>query len=86
MFAKLLGQEVSIIEDFELCLVFDGSSTSQGVDISISYVPEVVNVSLSFKLDFPCFNNETKYKTLVIRPISTLQVNVTPLCVQGDSR
>lgn len=36
------------------------------------YARDGTDVSLSFKFEFPCSNNETEYEALLIRPISTL--------------
>lgn len=44
------------------------------------------DVSLSFKIELPCSNNEDEYKTLVTGLISTLQIETPKLCVQGDSK
>lgn len=43
-------------------------------------------ISLSFRLDFPCFNNVAEYEALVIGPVSALRMGIRRLRVQGDSK
>lgn len=49
-------------------------------------VPYCTNDSQSFKLDFPCSNNEAEYEALLIGLKSTLLMGIQRLCVQRDSR
>lgn len=50
----------------------------------VLYVIDGINVCLSFKLDFPCYN-EAECEGMIIRLISILHKRVPRLCVQGDS-
>lgn len=65
-------EELSMIEDCEWRLAFDGSSVKRedGARI-VSYPSDGIDVSLSFKLGFLCQNNEAEYGTLVRRFIFT---------------
>lgn len=70
-------KEVCTIEDCEWCLSFDGSSTHQEVGAGILlYALEGTDLSRFFKLEFTCSNNKTKYKALIFRLTSALQMKI----------
>ena len=64
---------------------FDGSSTTQlgGVEV-VLYHEEDKAVALSFKLEFPCSNNTTKYEAYLTELATTLEMGVKHLRVMGD--
>lgn len=86
LFEDLPCKEVSTIEDYKCCLAFDDSSTPQGVGMSRLYAPDGTDVSISFKLKFPCANNEAEYEALFIELVSTLQMGIRRLYVQRTFR
>lgn len=87
LYEEVPGEEICSLETKEWCLSLDGSSTYQGGDTGVVlYDPEGINVSLSFKLDFPCSNNIAKYEALLLELKSTLKLGVKKLRVQGDSK
>lgn len=63
----LPNEEICSVETEEWRLTFDGSSTHQGGGVELKlYAPNFVEVSLAFKLEFFCTNNEAEYEALVI--------------------
>lgn len=65
---------------------FDGSSTHQGGGVGIVlYAPDGTSISLSFKLEFFCTNNEAGYEAPIIELTFTLGAGVHRLRVEGDS-
>ncbi|XP_017974545.1 PREDICTED: uncharacterized protein LOC108661602 [Theobroma cacao] len=42
-------------------------------------------ISLAFKLDFPCTNNQAEYEALVLRLYATVTIGISNLCIHGDS-
>ena len=64
---------------------FDGSSTAQseGVGVVLCHEEDEA-VALSFKLEFPCSNNTTKYEAYLTELATTLEMGVKHLRVMGD--
>lgn len=61
-------------------LAFGGSSSHQGGRLGVVlYNPNGTHVSLSFRPDFPCSNNEAEYETLVIGLVSALRMRIQKL-------
>lgn len=52
----------------------------------VVYDPHRTIISCSFRLYFPCSNNEYEYEALIIGLISILQLGIHTLRVEGDSR
>lgn len=44
------------------------------------------NVSLSFKLEFPCSKNEAEHETMIVGLILALYIEIRKLCVLGDPK
>lgn len=87
LYEELPGEEICSLETKVWRLAFDGSSTHQGGDAGVVlYDAEGVNISLSFKLEFPCSNNVAEYEALLLGLISALKLGVKKLRVQGDSK
>ena len=42
-------------------------------------------ISLAFKLDFPCTNNQAEYEALILGLFTTSAIGVNNLCIHGDS-
>ena len=61
-----------------------GTTTSNGLGIVLSY-KDRDTMPLSFKLEFPCLNNATKYKAYLTRLAITLSIGVKHMRVLGDS-
>lgn len=40
------------------------------------YDPDGTSVSLTFKVEFPCSNNETEYEALLVWLVSTLHMDI----------
>ncbi|OMO67929.1 hypothetical protein CCACVL1_20188 [Corchorus capsularis] len=72
-------------------LFFDGSSTTSGGGAGIVLIPPEARceheeaLSLAFKLDFPCTNNQPEYETLVLGLHTATIIGVEELCIIGDS-
>ena len=65
---------------------FDGSSTTPSEVVGVVlYHEEDKAVVLSFKLEFPCSNNTTKYEAYLTGLATTLEMGVKHLRVLGDS-
>lgn len=43
------------------------------------------DICLSYKLDFPCSNNEAKYNVLKLGFLKALRRGICSLCIKGDS-
>lgn len=68
-------------------LAFNSSSTHQGGGTRVVlYAPDGANISLAFKLELFCTNNEAECEVLIIGFISTLKMGVHRLGVYGDSK
>lgn len=50
------------------------------------YASDGIDVSLSFKIDFPYSYNDGEYETFVIELIFVLQIRIQRLCIQDDSK
>lgn len=88
MHEELLCEEIYSTETKKWHFAFDGSSTHQGGSARgvVLYDPGGVNISLSFKLEFPCSNNVVEYGALLLGLISAPKLGVQKLLVQGDSK
>ena len=99
LLAQFLGEEEFPLEDEvprevamaevvreQWIMKFDRSSTthSEGVRI-VLYHKEDEAVALSFKLEFPCSNNTSKYEAYLTGLATTLKMGVKYLKVIGDS-
>ncbi|GFZ18132.1 hypothetical protein Acr_26g0014010 [Actinidia rufa] len=70
---------------WEWILSSDGFSTTE-VDVSIILISiRGTKLNLFYKLQFECSNNKSEYKVLVLSRIAALNMEVTLLCVKGDS-
>ncbi|OMO98613.1 reverse transcriptase [Corchorus capsularis] len=75
----------------EWTLYFDGSATATGGGAGVVLVsPEAERayeevVSMAFKLDFQCTNNQAEYEALVLGLNTAKIIGVTELCIIGDS-
>ena len=99
LLAQFLGEEEFPLEDEvprevamaevvreQWIMKFDRSSTthSEGVRI-VLYHKEDEAVALSFKLEFPCSNNTSKYEAYLTGLATALKMGVKYLKVIGDS-
>lgn len=67
----LPGKEICSSETEEWRLAFNWSSTPRGGSAGVVlYASDGTDISLAFKLDFLCTNNEATYEALVIELIS----------------
>ncbi|OMO93611.1 hypothetical protein COLO4_16779 [Corchorus olitorius] len=72
-------------------LFFDGSSTASGGGAGIVIIPPEAQrkheevLSLAFKLDFPCTNNQAEYEALVLGLHTAKVIGVDELCIIVDS-
>ena len=84
---KVLGEVAAaeLIEE-QWVMKFDSSSTAHlgGARIVLYHEGEEA-VALSFKLEFPCLNNTTKYEAYLTRLATTLEIGIKHLKVIGDS-
>lgn len=61
----------------------DGSFTHQGGGTGVvMYDFDGIDFSISFKLKFPCPDNEAECEAFIIRLISTLQMGIRRLLMQ----
>ena len=98
MLAQFLGEEEFLLDDEvpgevamaeevreQWIMKFDGSSTAQSKGVGVVlYHEEGEAVALSFKLEFPCSNNTTKYEAYLTELATTLEMGVKHLRVMGD--
>ncbi len=54
-------------------------------DLQYSSIGKHEIISLSFRFDIPCTNNQTKYEALVLVLFVVLEIGVMNLCVHGHS-
>lgn len=86
LYKDLPGEEVCMVKDCEWSIHFDGSPMNRGGRAEIVlHAPDDTDVSLSFKLDISCSNNETEYEATVIGIFYALQAGIQRLHLQGDS-
>ncbi|OMO94091.1 reverse transcriptase [Corchorus capsularis] len=75
----------------EWTLYFDGSATATGGGAGVVLVPPEAErayeevVSMAFKLDFQCTNNQAEYEALILGLNTAKIIGVTELCIIGDS-
>lgn len=50
------------------------------------YDPDGISFFLSFRHEFPCTTNVAEYEALLIELISTLQMGIQKVRIQGDSK
>ena len=64
---------------------FDGSSTTQsgGIEV-VLYHEEDKAIALSFKLEFPCWNNTAEYEAYLTGMATSFEIGVKYLKVLGD--
>lgn len=76
----------AISGDQEWRMTFDGSSTTINGGAGVVLVSSGgACYSFSFKLDFPCTNNEVEYEALTIGLFIAAKMGIFNLCVQGNS-
>ena len=83
---KVLG-EVAMAKEVkeQWVMKFDRSSTTQSGGVGVVlYHEEDEPVALSFKLEFPCSNNTTKYEAYLTELATTLEMGVKHLRIMGD--
>ncbi|OMO58541.1 hypothetical protein CCACVL1_25448 [Corchorus capsularis] len=75
----------------EWILYFDGSATATRGGAGVVLVPPEAEhayeevVSMAFKLDFQCTNNQAEYEALILGLNTAKIIGVTELCIIGDS-
>ena len=69
-----------------MVIYFDGSrcEQSEGVDV-IFVTPQGVPIPYSFKLNFPCTNNNAKYEALILAIKTAIKLNLRKVKFIGDS-
>ncbi|OMO51231.1 hypothetical protein CCACVL1_29920 [Corchorus capsularis] len=74
----------------EWTLYFDGSATVTRGGVGVVLLPPEAErayeevVSMAFKLDFQCTNNQTEYEALILGLNTAKIIGVTELCIIGD--
>ena len=84
---EVLGEVAAfeVIEE-QWVMKFDGSSTTHsGGAVIVLYHGGEETMALLFKLEFPCLNNTTEYKTYLIELAIAFEMGVKHLKVIGDS-
>lgn len=80
-------EKICMIEDCKRRLTFDGSSMHRGDGATnLLYVSDGMELSLLFKLEFHCSNNEIEYATLIVGSISTSQIGISRVYFQDNSK
>ena len=83
---EVLG-EVAMAEEVreQYVMKFDGSFTTQSEGVGIIlYHEEDKAITLSFKLEFPCWNNTAEYEAYLTGLATALEMGVKHLKVLGD--
>jgi ribonuclease HI len=66
-------------------MIFDGSSSREGVGVGVVLVsPSQETISLSYKLEFEATNNLAEYKALVLDLRTTKDMGIEEISVFGD--
>ncbi|KAH9306768.1 hypothetical protein KI387_011172, partial [Taxus chinensis] len=72
---------------YQMTLFFDGSKCQRGGSAGVILIPlDGEPMPLSFKLDFDCTNNITKYEALVLGLQTTISLDVKSINIFGDSQ
>lgn len=64
---------------------FDGSCAQGTGGAGIILFNSKEKITLSYKLDFKCSNNEAEYEALILGMLEALRRGVKVLCIRGDS-
>ena len=70
-------EDVTLEEDVNITLFFDGSKCEQGQGAGVVFhTPQGIPIPLSFKLDFPCTNNNVEYEALILGLQATIAMGI----------
>lgn len=73
-------------DDSDMTVHFDGSCCEQGSGSCIVFLmPQEVPIPYSFKLDFPCTNNNAKYEALILSLKMTIKFKFKRIKIIRDS-
>lgn len=69
-------------EEWDMVIYFDGSrcEQSEGSDV-VSITPQGIPIPYSFKLNFPCTNNNIEYEALIL----AIKLKIRKVKFIGDS-
>lgn len=77
---------MDICEDFDMTMYFDGSKCEQGGGARVVFfTPHGVPIPYSFKLVFPCTNNNIEYKSFILGFKTTINCKFEILSIYGGS-
>lgn len=80
-------EHVDTQEDFDITMCFDGSRCEQGGGAEVVFfTSQGVSIPYSFKLDFPCTNNNAKYEALLLGLKVAIELKFEHLLIYGDSQ
>lgn len=80
--------EVSIDpkEDWDMVIYFYGSRCDKSGGVGVVFIiPQGVPIPYSFKLNFPCINNNTEYESLILAIKTTMKLKSKRVKFIGDS-
>ncbi|KAL5571402.1 hypothetical protein UlMin_020999 [Ulmus minor] len=86
---ELLGElkEVSLVEEPEWQLMFDGAATTSGGGIGVVLMgPESQVITKTCKLLYSCSNNKEEYEALIVGLEIVESKNIKKILIKGDSR
>lgn len=67
-------------------IYFDGSRCKKGRGVGIiSNISQVVTIPYSFKISFPCTNNNVEYEALILAIKTTIKLKLRRVKFIGDS-
>ena len=78
-------QEILVTMEQEWLIYFDSSSTFQGGGIRVVLRSPVEEHRFTYKLCFPCSNNEVEYEALLVGLKATKRLGIKRLKIFGDS-
>ncbi|KAL5579907.1 hypothetical protein UlMin_012349 [Ulmus minor] len=80
-------QEVSLVEEPEWQLMFDGAATTSGGGVGVVLTgPESQVITKTCKLLYSCLNNEAEYEALIVGLEMAENKNIRKILIKGDSR
>ena len=73
-------------DDWDMTIQFDGSRCEQGIGAGVVFTtPQGIPIPYSFKLKFPCTNNNVEYEALILALKIAIKLRLKRIKIIGDS-
>jgi len=77
---------IELEDEWDMTIYFDGSKCEKGGGVGVIFVtPQGIPLPYSFKLDFPCTNNNAEYEALILAIKIALKLKLQKVKFIGDS-